>query len=196
MSRINQKKVQTGKPKGTFNYLDPHPTEEGLVYNSWHKANDRETWTTLERVKSKNLSSSKWNKDNATRVNECARNRYTSNPDKHREKRREWVKANSDKARESDKLYYSRNKHKFLQKNRARRTGRNQNPETNIFWEASRRISECLGIQFHVDHIIPLSKGGKHAPHNLQIVPAKWNLSKSNSNSDVFRYNKQHTPTA
>ena len=37
---------------------------------------------------------------------------------------------------------------------------------------------EAGGIMFHVDHIIPVSKGGKHHPDNLQILTAFDNLSK------------------
>jgi len=36
------------------------------------------------------------------------------------------------------------------------------------------------GIIYHVDHIIPISKGGWHHPNNLQILFAKDNLKKSN----------------
>ena len=193
MIRLNQKVIQTGKPKGTFSYLDPHPTEAGLVYNSWHKKNDRETWQTIEAVKRKIKASSMWNKKNSTRVAEKARDRYQADPEKGAAKRRKWVKANKQKAAQADSKYYSKNKHKYLQRNRARKIGLKNNPESNVFWEASRRISECLGVAFHVDHIKPLSKGGKHAPENLQIVPAKWNLSKSNNNNDRFPYNTSTT---
>ena len=31
----------------------------------------------------------------------------------------------------------------------------------------------------HVDHIKPLAKGGAHAPENLQVTPARYNLEKS-----------------
>lgn len=40
------------------------------------------------------------------------------------------------------------------------------------------RVSKCLGIPHHVDHIIPLSKGGLHHEDNLQVIPAAENLSK------------------
>jgi 5-methylcytosine-specific restriction endonuclease McrA len=35
-----------------------------------------------------------------------------------------------------------------------------------------------LGEHFHVDHIIPIAKGGLHTVHNLQILEAKDNLRK------------------
>lgn len=35
-------------------------------------------------------------------------------------------------------------------------------------------------IDFHIDHIKPLSKGGLHHPNNLQILPAWLNLEKNN----------------
>jgi len=43
------------------------------------------------------------------------------------------------------------------------------------------------GFDWHVDHIKPLSKGGKHAISNLQVVPATWNLSKGNRNNNIFK---------
>ena len=41
-------------------------------------------------------------------------------------------------------------------------------------------ISKKTGILHHVDHIIPLSRGGEHLPANLQILPAVENLKKGN----------------
>lgn len=42
-------------------------------------------------------------------------------------------------------------------------------------------ITEKTGVEHHVDHIQPLSKGGEHAMFNLQIIPASDNLSKNNT---------------
>ena len=41
------------------------------------------------------------------------------------------------------------------------------------------RLTRCLGIEFHLDHTIPISKGGTHTIGNLEVVPASWNESKS-----------------
>ena len=42
------------------------------------------------------------------------------------------------------------------------------------------RITEETGILHHVDHIHPISKGGKHHPDNLQILTAIENIRKGN----------------
>lgn len=35
---------------------------------------------------------------------------------------------------------------------------------------------------FQIDHTVPKSRGGKHHPNNLEIVPRWWNYEKSNHN--------------
>ena len=46
------------------------------------------------------------------------------------------------------------------------------------------RLQSCTGIKFHVDHTIPVTKGGRHHHSNLEVVPAIWNLKKNNRNSE------------
>ena len=43
------------------------------------------------------------------------------------------------------------------------------------------RITNETGIEHHVDHIKPLSKGGLHHPDNLQILTAHDNIVKSDT---------------
>ena len=48
------------------------------------------------------------------------------------------------------------------------------------FYAEARRLSRETGILHHVDHIIPLSKGGLHCQTNLQVLTATENIKKGN----------------
>lgn len=44
----------------------------------------------------------------------------------------------------------------------------------------------ATNIEWHIDHIIPISLGGTSRYNNIQVVPAIWNRKKSNKNSAKF----------
>jgi hypothetical protein len=46
--------------------------------------------------------------------------------------------------------------------------------------------TQRTGRSWHVDHIVPVSKGGTSSANNLQVVPALWNRQKSNKHSERF----------
>jgi 5-methylcytosine-specific restriction endonuclease McrA len=50
----------------------------------------------------------------------------------------------------------------------------------------SKLREQSCGGKWHVDHIIPVSKGGRCTHDNLQVVPAYWNRSKSNKHTGRF----------
>jgi len=50
----------------------------------------------------------------------------------------------------------------------------------------ARLREKMVGGKWHVDHIVPVSKGGTSEPSNLQVVPACWNRQKSNKHSKRF----------
>lgn len=50
--------------------------------------------------------------------------------------------------------------------------------EIKKIYELRKKLSEETGIEHHVDHIIPICKGGKHHPNNLRVITATENLKK------------------
>lgn len=45
-------------------------------------------------------------------------------------------------------------------------------------YEECRLKTKTTGIDYHVDHIKPLSKSGRHHPSKLRIITAKENMKK------------------
>lgn len=83
---------------------------------------------------------------------------------------KEWRKANPERwaALNSDKEA----------RRRARKRGTSNGESLADIYSECRRVSKETGIPHHVDHIIPLSKGGTHTRDNLQILTAEENLRK------------------
>jgi len=99
-----------------------------------------------------------------------------------------WRLHNKDKIRKYTKEYQKNNRDKENDKAARRRAKKlDQTPVLTI--EEKQHIQEIYSIcslmnklstnvKWHVDHIIPLSKGGLHHPDNLQILEAVANLRK------------------
>ena len=99
--------------------------------------------------------------------------------------------ANREKKAKYAKKYYEENKGDYYIRRGKARAARLQRtpPWADMsaiaeFYVEAKRLEELTGIQFHVDHIVPLQGelvSGLHVPANLQLLPAHENLSKSNS---------------
>jgi hypothetical protein len=133
------------------------------------------------------------------------KNYYSANKERHRELGRQWINLNPEKRTAVCKKYYQNNKEKVGLANKKWRDNnkekakaiwkriagqrrekikdsiplsKNQKKIVEFLYQQAQRLQSRLGIKFHVDHIVPIAKGGKHTPTNLQVIPASINVRK------------------
>ncbi len=105
-----------------------------------------------------------------------------NNLDKEVIRNRAWALSNRDKKRAKDSLRRAR-----IKKVNDIKTTEDRKQLVVLFKQALEREKET-GCEWHVDHTIPITKGGRHCLTNLQVVPASWNLSKGNRHERKFVY--------
>jgi hypothetical protein len=104
-----------------------------------------------------------------------------------------WQLENKDHVREERKAWKKANKAKVNASTRKRQTAKLQRTPAWLTehdykvmeskYAIAAWLSDVVGVEYHVDHIIPLrgnNVSGLHVPDNLRVIPAKDNLEKSN----------------
>lgn len=144
------------------------------------RAKNGRAWRAANPEK-KRAKAAAWYARNAEKVRARTAAWRRANPERARAAVSDWVKANPDRRR----IISVRG----VKKRRARAAGALVGgSETFIdqFYITARRISNCLKIPFHVDHIRPLSKGGAHHESNLQVIPGHLNMKKHAKTDFLF----------
>lgn len=129
---------------------------------------------------------------------EIMRERRAKNPEASRQAVQKSVRKNYKAKLERNNLYRVNNPEKVYQwkkkdrtENKARILADCAKRRTLLAGENSTEIRQLyilrdfyqamsLGERFHVDHIVPLSRGGLHAYKNMRVIPAIDNLRKGN----------------
>ena len=111
---------------------------------------------------------------------------------------RAWRASNPDKSAQHTRNYRERNPQKtseFVRASTSRRRARRNAVETLVILpKEMRRLTEsscafCGETQnTHVDHIIPIAKGGRHSVGNLQTLCSFCNVSKKDKLYADWRY--------
>lgn len=138
--------------------------------------------------------SAKWRAENPERQRELNATSHARNRKKRNADSREYRKNNLEYMRELGKLWSKNNPDKWKVTKASRRAAKRRaipdwsNDEFEDFairemYELSRIRKELTGIDWHVDHIVPLKSKkvcGLHCLANLQIITGSENMSKGN----------------
>lgn len=114
-----------------------------------------------------------------------------------KQKHKEWAKKNRPKMRVTEEKYRLKNLVKFRIKESHRRALKNNSAGSYTSLDIKEILklqkSKCacpcrrsLAAGYHVDHILPLSKGGSNDRKNIQLLYPSCNMSKGAKDPIVF----------
>ena len=140
-----------------------------------------DTWTAM-CIPCTKVSAAEYRDANRSHLNALGVARRNNNIEHHRAKERAYNAANRGKRRAYQKQHSKTpgRRAQFARYNAKKRTSQTWPPCPLVdkIYALRDALTAQSGLVFHVDHIIPISKGGSHTWENLQVVPAFYNLSK------------------
>lgn len=188
--------IGTGSKRGTFKWGDPHPTIRGKVFAAYVRQNgkDHEQWMDLD----------KWKERREKARLHKERSRGGKKPNKQTGSDWGYYKR-GDKHPTIDLLFWSYGKYKGAARelwvtpekfsdNRAKvsRNNARRRDKVGTYPEGSDlllyKFRDILNQRhshyaprngaFHIDHVTPIHKGGRHVSQNLRLTTAEFNLKK------------------
>jgi hypothetical protein len=129
---------------------------------------------------------------------ERGKRRYAKERDRHLAHAKKWAKENRAKRRKIANAWHKRHRdkssaayYKYMAAKLQRIPPWADLGAIKMFYEIARRVTQCTGIRFEVDHIYPLRGRGScglHVPTNLRVIPKSMNSRKSNLLEEEWRY--------
>ena len=119
---------------------------------------------------------------------------YAKFAEKRRATLRKWRDENREKVRETNRLWQSKNKDRYLLSIRLcneRRRGKGPLTKTMVQAMMTSQRGTCPVcrvklVKFHIDHIMPIARGGDNAPENLQLLCPPCNQQKKDRDPMEF----------
>lgn len=144
-------------------YKARHPERVAAADRKWRQAN-------LERRRSYNKQ---WWKENTEKSALYHKRTRANHPEREALRQKTWRGANVERVRE-----YCR---KRMALRRTATIGEVDIEKLIAEWDGNCGICKMpVSGPYHIDHIIPLTKGGPHTQSNLQVAHPSCNMSKGN----------------
>ena len=140
-------------------------------------------------------NSKKWWVENPGKSKEYGRKRAEKNPEREREYARRWRKNNPEQSREKSRKWRKNNLEKSMASDQRRRARKSNAVGTSSaeqikarFQYHENRCYYCGDNEsgLHIEHRIPLSRGGSNWPANLVPACPSCNLSKNTKTEKEF----------
>ncbi len=164
--------------------------EKIAAYEKAYRENNKERyqqWWKDNRDKASEYRKN-WRKNNPEKAKEIDRNGRIKYADRIRTYEREYAAAHREKFRAGSKKWRIENPERVMDNSVRYRTKKRSTGQRLSHGLTKRLYAQQNGLcaicrlamdgVFHRDHIMPISKGGKHEDSNIQLTHPKCNLSK------------------
>lgn len=163
------------------------------AYQKAHLARQTSEERLARLAQQREYYASRVNRDENWNSERHKRQRYGPNRARYLEQQKRaserFKENNPDRVRELTKIHNQRyrEKHPITVKEHKSRYRKRKKLQTNdtvdyaairAFYEMADRLTRITGTKYHVDHILPISKGGLHHQDNLIVMKAELNLKK------------------